>query len=195
MSLEYGWVNLDTSERPSRIVTPEADARVAESSRVELSYERSRRRSTFSSFQGSMEVRTNVGTYRRLGSMEQLVQTAGGLSAPVSLPDSPQLLAPTNESVFDLADEQMVLRWERVEGAERYGLQICRDEHFVENVIDVENRTSTVATVGLLGQGRFLWRVAAFTRQGNKGPWSDPGVFVVESGRAAAGRSTGAASR
>ena len=59
VSLEYGWVNLDTTERPSRVVTPEAEARVAESSRVELSYERSRRRSTFSSFQGSMEVRTN----------------------------------------------------------------------------------------------------------------------------------------
>jgi hypothetical protein len=195
VSLEYGWVNLDTTDRPSRVVTPEAEARVAESSQVELSYERARRRSTFSSFQGSMEVRTNVGTFRRLGSMEQLVHTAEGLSAPVRLPDSPELLAPENERVFDLADEQLILRWERVEGAERYGLQICRDGHFVENIIDVENRTSTVATVGLLGEGRFLWRVAAFTRHGNKGPWSDPGVFVVESGRADSGRTAGAATR
>jgi len=196
VSLEYGWINLDTTERASSVRTPEAEARVAQSSRAEISYDRNRRRSTFSNFQGSMEVRTRVGTVRRLGSMQQLIQTAEGLSAPVALPASPALLAPEADSVFELADEQMVLRWQRVDGASRYALQICRDKHFVDNVIDVENRSRTVATVGLLGEGTFLWRVAAFTRQGNKGPWSDPGVFKVESGPAGApGRADGATSR
>ena len=143
-----------------------------------------------------MMVRTRVGTVSRLGSMEQLVQTAEGLSAPVTLPDSPKLLSPEADATFEVADEQMLLRWERVDGASRYALQICRDDHFVDNIIDVENRSGTVATVGLLGEGTFLWRVAAFTRQGNKGPWSEPGVFTVEGGPAGeTGRSDGASSR
>jgi hypothetical protein len=196
VSLEYGWVNLDTTERAGSVRTPEAEARVAQASHAEVSYDRNRRRSTFSSFEGSMEVRTRVGTVRRLGSMEQLIQTAEGLSAPVTLPDSPLLLVPEANKVFALEDEQMVLRWERVDGASRYALQICRDDHFVDNVIDVEDRSRTVATVGLLGEGTFLWRVAAFTRQGNKGPWSEPGVFKVESEPAGrSGRADGATSR
>lgn len=196
VSLEYGWVNLDTTDRAGSVRTPEAEARVAQSSRAEISYDRSRRRSTFSSYQGTMEVRTKVGTVQRLGSMEQLIQTAEGLSAPVTLPDSPRLVTPQADAVFELADEQMMLRWERVEGASRYALQICRDGHFVDNIIDVENRSRTVATVGLLGEGKFLWRVAAFTRQGNKGPWSEPGVFTVGSGAAGeTARSDGASTR
>ena len=196
VSLEYGWVNLDTTDRASSVRTPEAEARVAQRSRAEVSYDRSRRRSTFSSFQGNMEVRTRIGTVRRLGSMEQLVQTAAGLSAPVALPASPALLTPEADAIFDLANEQMVLRWQRVAGASRYALQICRDTHFVDNIIDVEDRSRTVATVGLLGEGTFLWRVAAFTRQGNKGPWSDHGVFKVEGEPAGnTGRTEGATSR
>jgi hypothetical protein len=179
VSLEYGWINLDTTESPSRVRTPEAVAQVAEGSRAEVSFDRSRRMARFSSFQGSMEVRTKVGTVRRLGAMEQLVHSAAGLSAAVKLPSAPSLLAPDADASFELADDRMLLRWQRVEGATRYGLQICRDDHFVDNVIDVENRNSTVATVGILGTGRFLWRVAAFSRQGAKGPWSEPQSFVV----------------
>jgi hypothetical protein len=180
VSLEYGWVNLDTTDSVSRVRTPEAVARVAQSSRAEVSFDRSRRTSRFSNFEGGMEIRTKVGTVRSVGAMEQVVHTAAGLSAPVNLPAVPALLFPETDAAFELADERMVLRWERVSGATRYGLQICRDDHFVDNVIDVENRNTTVATVGLLGSGKFLWRVAAFTRQGAKGPWSEPQSFVVE---------------
>ena len=73
----------------------------------------------------------------------------------------------------------MVLRWENLDGVARYALQICRDPHFIDNVIDVENRTGNSATVGMLEGGSFLWRVAAFNRQGFKGPWSEPRAFEV----------------
>jgi hypothetical protein len=194
VSLEYGWVNLDTTDSISRVRTPEATARVAESSRAEVSFDRSRRTSRFSNFQGGMEIRTRVGTVRSVGAMEQIVHTAGGLSAPVSLPGAPVLLSPEMGTAFELADERMVLHWQRVSGATRYGLQICRDDHFVDNVIDVENRNGPVATVGLLGSGKFLWRVAAFTRQGAKGPWSEPQSFVVEDNTSASTETARAAS-
>jgi len=182
VSLEYGWINLDTTENASQVRTPEAVARVAGGSRAEVSYDRSRRLSRFSNYSGSMEVRTRVGTVRRLGAMEELVHSAAGFSASIKLPGAPALLSPDGDTTVQLADDSMLLHWQRVEGASRYGLQICRDDHFVDNVIDVENRNGTVATVGLLGSGKFLWRVAAFNRQGVNGPWSEPQSFTVEDG-------------
>ena len=83
VTLQYGWINLDTESRPSRVRTPEAEATIAQSSRVELTYDRDRRTSRFSSFEGSMAIRTRVGTMRRVGTMEQVTMTAAGLGAAV----------------------------------------------------------------------------------------------------------------
>lgn len=179
VTLEYGWLNLDTTVRGSRVRTPEAEARVAESSRVELTYDRDRRTSRFASYQGEMEVRSRVGTIRRVGTMEQVTMTTAGMGATVNLPASPQPLWPEAEAEIPLAEEQVVLRWGEVREATRYALQISRDGFFVDNVIDVEDRLDNRATVGLLQEGRFLWRVAAFNRSGYKGPWSEPQPFAV----------------
>ena len=104
-----------------------------------------------------------------------------GLGSTVSLPDSPELLWPEADTNLPLEDNEVVLRWGRIEGATRYALQVSHDDHFIENVIDVEDRSGTSATVGLLDEGSFMWRVAAFNRLGYKGPWSDPQAFQVES--------------
>jgi hypothetical protein len=87
---------------------------------------------------------------------------------------------PQPEALFALADEEVVLRWQPVEGADRYALQVCRDDFFIDNVIDVEDRKDNSARVGFLAEGEFQWRVAAFNRQGFKGPWSEPRAFSVE---------------
>lgn len=179
VTLEYGWLNLDTTVRGSRVRTPEAEARIAESSRVELTYDRERRISRFSSFQGEMEVRSRVGTMRRVGTMEQVTMTAAGMSAPVALPASPQPMWPEPAAKLALDDERVVMRWGEVRDATRYALQISRDGHFVDNIIDVENRLDNSATIGLLQPGKFEWRVAAFNGAGYKGPWSEPRIFEV----------------
>ena len=182
VTLEYGWLNLDTTTRGSRVRTPEAEARIAESSRVELTYDRDRRISHFSSYQGEMEVRSRVGTIRRVGTMEQVTMTAAGMSAPVALPASPQPMWPEPTARLELADGQVVISWGEVRDASRYALQVSRDGHFVDNIIDVEDRLDNTATVGLLQPGTVLWRVAAFNRTGYKGPWSEPRAFAVVDG-------------
>ena len=73
----------------------------------------------------------------------------------------------------------MRLAWEPVPGAARYAFQVSRNRLFVDNVIDVANRTRTAATLGLRGEGTFLWRVAAFGADGAQGPWSEPRRFRV----------------
>lgn len=178
--LQYGWIDLNTSSSPSRIRTPEAEATVSQKSRVELEYDRQRRASRFASHLGSMEIRTRVGTIRRIGTREMVTMSTAGLSPTVRLPSSPEPMWPQPEALFALADEEVVLRWQPVEGADRYALQVCRDDFFIDNVIDVEDRKDNSARVGFLAEGEFQWRVAAFNRQGFKGPWSEPRAFSVE---------------
>ncbi len=184
VTLEYGWIDLDTSEHGGRVRTPEAEATVGRSSRVELSYDRDRRAGRFTSHEGSMVVETRVGTIRRIGTRELVMMTTAGLSASMRLPASPEPMWPSPEAGLKLADEEVVVRWKRVEGAARYALQVSRDGFFIDNVIDVENRSGNSARVGLLGEGDFQWRVAAFNRQGFKGAWSEPRAFRVSTGAA-----------
>jgi hypothetical protein len=178
--LEYGWINLNTSENASRIRTPEAEATVGRRSRVELTYDRNRRAGRFASHLGSMEIHTRIGTIRRIGTREMVTMSPAGLSTTVALPASPDPMWPSPEALFELADEEVVLRWQEVDGAERYALQICRDDFFIDNVIDVEDRRDNSARVGFLDEGEFRWRVAALNHQGFKGPWSEVRVFYVE---------------
>jgi hypothetical protein len=81
---------------------------------------------------------------------------------------------------------QVVLAWNPVPGAGRYALQVSRNHLFVDNVIDVGNRTRTRATLGLRGEGTFQWRVAAF-KDGVQGPWSRARKFRVASFRSGLG--------
>ncbi len=80
------------------------------------------------------------------------------------------------------AGESLVLEWQPVEGASRYALQVARTRFFVQNLIDLDDRTKTSATIGLQGTGSFVWRVAAFDRQGVQGPWSTLRRFRVTTG-------------
>jgi hypothetical protein len=73
----------------------------------------------------------------------------------------------------------MVLGWDATTGAARYALQISRTREFLDTVLEVENRTTTRATLGLRGEGIFSWRVAAISREGAQGPWSIPRQFRV----------------
>jgi hypothetical protein len=72
-----------------------------------------------------------------------------------------------------------VLAWQAVEGAETYALQVSASPLFVDNVIDVEGRRSTRATLGVRGEGVFHWRVAASGPGGALGPWSGARRFRV----------------
>ncbi len=85
---------------------------------------------------------------------------------------------------MDRTDE-LRLAWEPVAGAAGYALQVSRSHLFVDNVIDVEDRSAPRATLGLRGEGTFLWRVAARSGGGELGPWSPSRKFRVTAFRRA----------
>ncbi len=180
IALESGWVDLSTSRSASRITTPGAEARVSHRSQAVVTYDEDKRQGRFAAIEGGMEVTTPDGQKRRIGELEQVVQTAEKLSPARPLPQAPVILGPEdNLEISRAAEDRIVLRWEPVDGAVGYSLQISRNRLFVDNIIDVEGRAKTLATVGLRGEGAFLWRVAATDAEGAQSPWSSPRRFRV----------------
>jgi Glucodextranase, domain B/FecR protein len=182
IAMEYGWVNLNTAGSAARVATPTAEARVKEDSEAFVGYEKTSRQGRFGSLRGVVEVVAG-SVQRRLSSLQEVVQVGDRLSEPRPLPGRPEPAEPTDNAEFD-SDKvrELVLAWGPVGGAARYALQVSRNHLFVDNVIDVDDRTKTRATLGLRGGGSFLWRVAAIARDGALGPWSAPRAFRVAVG-------------
>ena len=185
VALEYGWVNLSTAQGASKVRTPSASATVQQESQALVAYDEEARVGRFATYQGNMEVSTDSGRTEQVAELQQVTQSGRALSKPRPLPAIPELEGPEDGRLFDLEDGQLVLAWLEVPGAERYALQVSRSQHFVDNIIDVEDRDNLEATVGLRGEGSFMWRVAAFGSEGVMGPWSAPRGFRVASRREA----------
>jgi hypothetical protein len=184
--MDYGWVDLSTRAQPSQVATPGAEARVRESSEAFVSYDRAAGQGRFGAVRGGLDLAASNGLKRSVGALEQVVQSGGQLSAAERLPGAPRLSEPVDQAEvdFDPAPDRrtagrLALGWEPVSGAARYALQVGRNHLFVDNVIDVASRTKTTATLGLRGEGNFVWRVAAIDRDGMQGPWSEPRKFRV----------------
>jgi hypothetical protein len=182
IQMEYGWVNLNTSTRPSQVKTPGAVASVREDSEAFVTYDRDANRGRFGALHGAMDLAAKGGLTRQLGELQQVVQTGDLLSPTEKLPAPPEPIEPADNREVDLAHTpSLVLSWSPVPGSSRYALQVSRNHLFADNLISVENRARTRATLGLRGEGTFFWRVAAFSREGTEGPWSRPHRFRVAS--------------
>lgn len=184
ISMQYGWVNLNTSQRGSRVSTPRAEARVAQQTEAVVAYDEKSATGRFAAFRGSVDIASAGGLERRVGALQQVVQTGDLLSEPKTLPAAPQPIQPAEKLEVSIdATRNLALGWEPVSGAARYALQVGRNRLFVDNVIDVDSRAKASANLGLRGPGSFLWRVAAISRDGLQGPWSTPRTFRVVAAR------------
>lgn len=182
IQMEYGWVDLSTSQGANNVRTPGAVARVKEDSEAFVAVDRGSSHGRFGAFAGGIELSSKGGMTRAVQPMQQVVQTGDLLSEPAPLPGRPDLLEPMDNAELNLErTQQIALAWQPVPDAARYALQVSRNRLFVDNVIDVSNRTKTRATLGLRGEGTFEWRVAAYGRDGVQGPWSVPRKFRVAS--------------
>lgn len=180
IQMDYGWVNLNTRESGGTVATPDAEARVAGESEAAVAYDAETRSGRFATYRGEMEVSAGDGEARRVGELEELVQSAGALAEPVPLPPAPSLEMPEDNLDLEAArDAELVLAWQPVESAQSYALQVSASHLFVDNVIDVTGRRKTSATLGVRGEGVFHWRVAASGTGGALGPWSETRRFRV----------------
>lgn len=175
VEMVYGWVNLSTSSnQSSKVSTPGAEAEVAEDSHAFVTYEQGSETGRFGTHRGGMEVESSKGETRSLGELQQVVQTGSDLSQPQPLPPPPALGQPVDNHEINVdRTDRVVLSWDPVPGARTYALQVSESLLFVDNVIDVTDRAKTSATLGIQGQGTFLWRVAALNADGAQSPWSE----------------------
>jgi len=180
ISLTHGWVNLSTARSNSTVTTPQAKAEINEGSSALVSYDGTRRVGRFAIYSGTMDLASSGGQRRNLGALEQVVQTGRSLSEKRPLPSAPLPVDPGDNLELQLGEQdQLVLSWQPVPGASRYALQVARNRLFVRKIIDVDDRETTRATLGLRGDGTFLWRVAAIGESGILGPWSIARRFRV----------------
>ncbi|HZF11768.1 MAG TPA: FecR domain-containing protein [Thermoanaerobaculia bacterium] len=188
ISMDYGWVDLNTANKASKVKTPDAEARVQQDSEAFVTFDRNSKKARYGSFRGELDLESKGGLKRTVKALQQVIQTGDLLSEPQPLPGRPDPVEPADNLEVDPARTQrLVLAWQPVAGAVHYALQVSRNHLFVDNVINDENRAKTRATLGLRGEGTFQWRVAAYGKDGLQGPWSPPRRFRVASFKTGAG--------
>jgi hypothetical protein len=188
IEMEYGWVDLSTTAHPNNVKTPGAEARVQHDSEAFVTFDKSSKKGRYGALRGGMDVESKGGLRRTVQKFQQVVQTGDLLSEPQAVPNRPQPLEPADNLEIDPGRVQrLVLAWQPVAGVSRYALQVSRNHLFVDNVVDVENRSKTHATLGIRGEGSFQWRVAAYGKDGAQGPWSPARRFRIASLRTGGG--------
>lgn len=182
IDMQYGWIDLSTHpSSEGRVSTPTAETRVEQDSDATVTYEQESRTSRFIAHRGRMELLED-GQRREIRPLEQAVKSGDQPARIETVPARVLLTGPPDNSQINLDGKRRVeLVWEEVDEAARYALQISRSPMFVNNIIDVVDRSKTTAALGLRGEGSFQWRVAAINSAGERGPWSAPRKFRVAS--------------
>lgn len=181
-NINFGSVELNTSNRDHTLTTPKSEAKVRQNSEALVAFDRDRQSGRFAAFTGGVEVKSlDTGEKLKISALQQVEQLGARLAEISNLPGRPVLTGPADDSAVDLGTEsQIVLSWQQVEDARRYALRISGNRlfasHFIENT-----RSKSSATVGVQRDGQFFWRVAALDPQGNLGPWSDVRSFRATS--------------
>ena len=98
-------------------------------------------------------------------------------------PEPPVLQFPPDQLTSEV--EKVFFRWDAAPDAHEYLFQLAEDPDFERAVALVPRISATTRGVLLaLPAGRYFWRVASVTRDGNAGPFGDPFVFTQSTGTA-----------
>jgi Glucodextranase, domain B len=116
-----------------------------------------------------------------------VARSARPTALAVTLP-SPKLASPVHNHEIDFdTQKELRLAWDGVDGAQRYALNVARNQLFAKNIIEDEQRRLAWARVGIGDEGTFYWRVAAVDSDGARGKWSETRSFRVASLKGVAG--------
>ncbi len=183
--MEYGWVDLDTADNPSGVTTAFSEIEVFGNTSASVAKEEGSETETVRVDKGSAKiVAVESGESRELQSQQQVVSTAQAVGQVQDVLPAPDPLEPLDNLNIDLDTTKKVsLSWSEVSGANRYALQVSRSRLFGDTIIDTSQRRGLTATLGLLDEGSYVWRVAAVDDQGEIGTWSGPRNFHVASFR------------
>jgi hypothetical protein len=193
-----GAINVYTASSSSTVSTDAATASIDRESRVGVETEPGEK-TDVTTYRGKATVSTGKETVV-LADREKI--SAGAktrqLSAKVSIPESPALMLPPDNRIYDLkTTNEIDLAWSPVAKAARYRIQISRSRLFVPDAtdVDLDNRSGTTARVKVEREGSYFWRVAAIDPSGRPSDWSPIKRFKMASGLAAGGVNRGSPPR
>ncbi len=186
--LNWGEVLASTQKRNvegsfHEVVTDKATAQSRDEGAFRVAYDKQQGTSAFDVFQGKIEVSTPKRKEHVVAGERVRTGDSGKLSAKELLPGVPRLISPSDQKVFAHENPGSIkvnLSWERIAGASRYDLEISDRPLFAELLYDAERRDSSALIDGV-APGDYYWRVAAISRAGVRGPFSDPRRFRVSS--------------
>lgn len=170
-----GTLNVYTAKSNTVVASDAATTEIDPSSRVALDVE-SGEKTQVTTFRGKATVSTGKERVV-LSDREQVVAGARSrtISAKVLVPETPQLLLPADNRIYDLkTGDQVELRWAVVPKAVRYRIQISHSRLFVPDAteVDLDNRTETSARVKVSREGSYFWRVTAINAERTPSDWS-----------------------
>jgi hypothetical protein len=172
----FGWVELNTTQSSSRVVTPSSEAQVKSASEALVSYNQGK--GEFAAYSGGMEVTSSNGQKREVNALQKVSQVGDLLSDPVALPGKPQLLRPAPEEQVVYAEgSNLSLLWRPAARASSYALRVSNTPLFTHSIVEDLDRRKTSARLEIRGPGEFFWQVAAVSSDGSRGPWSEPRSF------------------
>ncbi len=170
-----GAISIYTAASSSTVATDAATAAIERQSRVAVDVQMGEK-TQVTTFRGKAIVSTGKESVV-LGERERVEAAvrSRAISAKVVVPESPQLIGPADNRIYDLkTGEQIELKWGSVPKAVRYRIQISRSRLFVPDAteVDLDNRTDTSARVKVSREGSYYWRVAAINAETNPSDWS-----------------------
>jgi hypothetical protein len=163
-----GNVETDTGDRGRASVTTDAArAEIARNSAVSI--ETNATRTELSTYRGEATLSTSSGQRVVLGEREQaeVTKEKGAIGEKQHLPDTPTILEPDDNAVFELGKRDVLLRWSAVKEASLFQVQVARSRLFVPDSIERSKdfpKTTTEVRLKANDAGLYFWRVQAIRR-------------------------------
>jgi hypothetical protein len=130
---------------------------------------------------GGAQVRGSSGPSRRVEANQAVRADAGGhLGSTISLPLPPKLVSPADGGRLDAS--RLELRWQAVEDASAYRIQLAEAPSFARPLLDENVEHVSVPLEGLTRGREYYWRVATARDAGDGvmlGQFSSSARFIV----------------
>jgi hypothetical protein len=167
------------------VATEGATARAEQKAHIEVAFDQKTQRTRTDVLSGAAQVRAGQTTVT-LKPLERMELSGDQVVSRRRMPPAPDLLNPADQRVFlldDPATEDTSLRWAKVEGGERYRLQIARTALFGDLLLDKSDIRSTSVRIPGLQEGNYYWRVSCIDAADIESPFSEIRKFRIASSR------------
>lgn len=186
--VSQGAVSVFTSNSVSQVKTSAVTVEAERESQVSVSIDPKSHNTDVANYRGTALLRTEKQSIV-LSEREKVSAqaTSQAISQKTMLPESPALIDPADNRVFDpKTTADILLRWTSVKEAVRYRLQVSRSRLFIPDAtpLDLPNRTGVSASIRPHEEGSYYWRVASITAAGVSSDWSAYRRFRITTDKA-----------